>query len=97
MGAQNPVHPPAGSGFANLFQVGHELPLNTPRDFVQMARLKVKPRWSGLNPPSAEPPVALTWAGKVQEEQETSPHREGWTVRQRWVFLGSCGFLLCVC
>lgn len=61
-----PVHPPAGYGFANLFQVGPELPLNTPRDFVQTTRLK---GWSGLNPLSVEPPVALTWAGKVQEEQ----------------------------
>ena len=96
LGTQNPVHPPAGSGFRNLFQVGPELPLSIPLDFVQMARLTVKPRWSGLNPLSAEPPVVLTWAGKVQKEQETPPQREGSTVRQRWVFPGSCGFLVCV-
>ena len=96
MGTQNPVHPPAGSGFRNLFQVRPELPLSIPLDFVQMARLTVKPRWSGLNPLSAEPPVVLTWAGKVQKEQETPPQREGSTVRQRWVFPGSCGFLVCV-
>ena len=55
----------------------------------------VKPRWSGLNPLSAEPPVALTWAGKVQKEQETPPHREGSTDRDG-SFLGAV-VSYCVC
>ena len=72
-GAQIQAYPPAGFGFGNLFQVRPELPLNAPQDFVQTAGLIVKPRWSGLAPSVAEPPLALAWAGKGQAEQETPP------------------------